>query len=68
MGGFFECCHHCPSTKRHPGCHDVCPEYKEAKKSFEAAKEAEKRDRMVSSAKTDYLNNAVWRKKKYHGR
>ncbi len=24
---FFECCHHCPSTKRHPGCHGDCPDY-----------------------------------------
>lgn len=31
MINYFECCHHCVQPKRHPGCHDTCEEYLEAK-------------------------------------
>lgn len=34
--GYFDCCYHCPSTKRYPGCHDKCPDYLKAKKSLDA--------------------------------
>ena len=63
--GFFECCHNCMSPKRYPGCSGKCPEYKEQRELFDARKEAERKRSQVSSARTDYLNNAVWRTKKY---
>ena len=27
----FECCIKCEKPKRHPGCHDHCPEYKKGR-------------------------------------
>lgn len=27
MGGVIKCCIDCKPPKRHPGCHDHCPEY-----------------------------------------
>lgn len=57
---FFECCQICPSTKRHPGCHDKCPEYKEQKELFEKFKEAQRKELEVPPAKTDYLRSGVW--------
>lgn len=67
--GFFECCHHCPSTKRHPGCHSKCEDYIKQKAIWEARRKVEKearhRESQVRPAKTDYLRNAVWHKKRY---
>lgn len=36
---FFECCHQCKAPKRHPGCHDSCPDYIKAKKLWDARNE-----------------------------
>ena len=64
--GLFECCHICPSTKRHPGCHAKCKDYIEQKEILSARKEAlRKQILIVPPAKTDYRNNAVFRRKKY---
>lgn len=60
--GFFKCCKDC--TKRHPTCHGECPDYKEEKKQYEEYKEAKRKDAPVRRAKTDYLNDAVWHKKR----
>lgn len=35
---FFECCHHCVSPKRYPGCSGKCPEYAESRAQFEEHK------------------------------
>ena len=41
-GGFdpLKSCHGCPSTRRHPGCHDTCigKAYRNAKKELERKK------------------------------
>lgn len=38
------CCNGCVQPKRHPGCHDHCPEYLEEKVVYEAKKaEVDKR-------------------------
>lgn len=58
--GFFECCHHCPSDKRHPGCHATCKDYKDAKELHDSAMEAERKKHIVPPAKTDYYNKSVW--------
>lgn len=58
----FECCHHCTAPKRHPGCHDRCPEYKEQKEILEQLKENALKKRTQYKASTDYYNNPVWRK------
>lgn len=41
----FECCHYCVPPKRHPGCHDRCPEFSEAWILFEAKKAMLEADR-----------------------
>lgn len=62
--GFFECCHNC--TKRHLGCHSECLDYMEQKKSWDKCQELLRKEAQVHRAKTDYLNDPVWRKKKYY--
>ena len=62
--GFFECCHKCVPPKRYPGCSGTCPEYAEQRVLFDAQKEAIRKASQIRPAKTDYLNNAVWRTKK----
>ena len=37
----ISCCHGCMAPKRHPGCHDTCPEYLKEKAEHEIQKEAD---------------------------
>jgi hypothetical protein len=62
--GLFECCHKCPSAKRHLGCHDTCEEYKEQVKLNEQLKEARHKESLVYHPRTDFLNRPVWKMKK----
>jgi len=32
-------CRYCVAPKRHPGCHDTCPEYQEEKAEYNKCKE-----------------------------
>lgn len=41
----FECCQKCVKPKRHPGCHDHCPEYAEERAKFDQNKKAAARNR-----------------------
>ena len=34
----IKCCKDCVAPKRHPGCHDHCPEYQKEKADHEARK------------------------------
>jgi hypothetical protein len=34
----FEHCRYCVAPKRHPGCHDKCPDYEEDRKKYDAKK------------------------------
>lgn len=36
----IKCCNGCVAPERHPGCHDKCPKYIEAKAQHDALKEA----------------------------
>ena len=45
----FECCQKCVKPKRHPGCQDHCPEYKEARAEYDQAKKADERRRGKTS-------------------
>lgn len=36
--GIIKCCRGCVAPKRHPGCHDHCPEYLAEKGDWEARK------------------------------
>jgi hypothetical protein len=40
-------CKDCTAPKRHPGCHDKCPEYLEQKAKNDAIKEAERKWKAV---------------------
>lgn len=62
--GFFECCHYCPVDKRHPGCHDVCPDYKEAKAKWDVLQDTIKRARFEESL-TSRVRKAIRLKYKH---
>lgn len=47
MGIIFNCCHYCVAPKRHPGCHDHCPEYAAEKAENDRCKEADAKRRKV---------------------
>lgn len=57
----IECCHHCVPPKRHPGCHDRCPEYAEEKAVYEQRKLAYYGDPIVQSGLTFQRNASVER-------
>lgn len=68
----FECCHHCTPPKRTPGCHDHCPEYKEAKEAYEAGKAEYKRARgrdncTAYDQRMDAIRKATRRRRYRHG-
>jgi hypothetical protein len=63
--GFFDCCIKCKPPKSYPGCSAKCPEYSEQWILNEVAKAQERQRIKIGAAKTDYLNNTVWRNKKY---
>lgn len=46
----FECCRKCKPPKRTPGCHDRCPEYKQAKLEYNTKKEEIDRQRRIRNA------------------
>lgn len=48
MANYFEECHHCVAPKRHPGCHDHCPEYLEAKAAYDKKRQEARMDRFIS--------------------
>ena len=55
--GFFECCHFC--KLRFPGCHDVCPDYKDAKKLWDELREAERKAKLSEPPLTA-AQKAAW--------
>ena len=55
----IECCHYCVAPKRHPGCHDHCPEYIKEKAEYEARKAAYYGDVMVQQGLTSQRNESV---------
>lgn len=61
----FKCCKECVPPKREPGCHDRCPEYKEARAEYDKIKAAEKRySKKFNDAygQRDYAVNKALRK------
>ena len=66
--GMFKCCHPCVPPKRHPGCHDHCPEYAAEKAENDRLKEADTKRRHVKNniyaQRTDNVTKALRR----HGR
>lgn len=45
----FECCFNCKQPKRHPGCHDRCPEYTTDLAKFRERKAVEDRKKAINS-------------------
>ncbi len=68
MGAIINCCHYCVPPKRHPGCHDHCPEYAAEKAEHNRLKEADYKRRKakndIYSQRTDNVAKAL----KRHGR
>lgn len=51
----FKCkCRGC--TKRHPGCHSECPDYKEYRRQIDEANKARK---LENEANSIFINNCV---------
>ena len=48
----IECCYQCVAPKRHPGCHDRCPEYLKERKERDAFLEAERKRKEISNGIT----------------
>ena len=53
-------CKDCTAPKRHPGCHDKCPEYLEQKAKYEEIKEAERKWKEVRGGLIDQRNNLYY--------
>lgn len=49
MADWFEECHHCVAPKRHPGCHDHCPDYIRAKAKYDQKRIDAREQSWVSS-------------------
>ena len=68
MGAIINCCHYCVAPKRHPGCHDSCPEYAAEKALHDKLKAADTEKRKVKndiySQRADLITKAI----KRHGR
>lgn len=64
----MDCCRHCVPPKRHPGCHDHCPEYIEERAEYDEKKAAENKQKAVSSGIYRQKAEGVYRAKLRHGR
>ena len=66
--GPFKCCHPCVPPKRHPGCHDHCPEYAAEKAVNDRRKEEEGKKRKaqidIYNQRAEHVTKAL----KRHGR
>lgn len=65
--GVIKCCIPCVAPKRHPGCHDHCPEYIEEKAEHERKKAAEDKEKAVRQGIYAQKSEAVTRAIKKHG-
>lgn len=66
--GMFKCCHPCVPPKRHPGCHDRCPEYAAEKAEHEKLKAADYEKRKVKNNIYRQRADNVTKALKRHGR
>ena len=55
----FKCCMNCEQPKRHPGCHDHCPEYKEIRADYDRRKSIENSKKAVSANLTAQKQNGI---------
>ena len=66
--GMFKCCHFCVAPKRHPGCHDRCPEYADEKAENDRLKAADYNRRKVKNDIYNQRTEHVTKALKRHGR
>lgn len=57
----FECCKGCLKPKRHPGCHDHCPEYLAEKAKHDNQKAQQDQERGIDSGIYQQRCDAVGR-------
>lgn len=62
----IKCCHGCMAPKRHPGCHDHCPEYRKEKAEHDAMREADHKRRETIHNLNDQRYKAVTKAVKHH--
>lgn len=66
----INCCHGCVAPKRHPGCHDTCPEYRKEKVEHEAKLEEDRKRRKIrqdlNEQRYQAIAKATKKKRKEH--
>ena len=55
------CCHGCVAPKRHPGCHDHCPEYIKEKAQHNAEKAEEDKRKRIEYGIISQLKSGIRR-------
>lgn len=68
MGAIINCCHYCVAPKRHPGCHDHCPDYAAEKAEHDRRKAADAEKRKVKNDIYNQRSEHVTKALKKHGR
>lgn len=63
----IKCCKGCVAPKRHPGCHDHCPEYIAEKAEYDAKKAEAYKMKAIRERLDGQQVAAVYRAKKYRG-
>ena len=64
----MKCCKHCVPPKRHPGCHDHCPEYAEERAVYNEKKAAADKKKAVAHSIYKQKSDGVRRAIKKHGK
>ena len=59
MSHIIEVCHYCVAPKRHPGCHDKCPEYLKEKAKYEERKAIEDKKRFTGVGIQQQKNRSI---------
>ncbi len=57
----INCCRYCVAPKRHPGCHDHCPEYIKEKAQHDAEKAADDKRKRIEYGIISQLRSSIRR-------
>lgn len=57
----INCCHKCVPPERHPGCHDKCPVYQEAKAKHDALKAADDKRKQIKGSLIHQRNDLYFK-------
>lgn len=61
----ISCCRDCVAPKRHPGCHDKCPEYLEQRARYDELKDAENKRRELKGNLIAQRNEVYYKAMKH---